>query len=154
MAVTSHDAAQRLTRHVDDTPGPRLLPLLGQEAQLACGLAAGCFTVAWSAALLDFFLRYCNAPRGPITTELGRSAYAVYVIHPLIVVPLVAAYLAILRGPWETEVDFPPGTSKSSTPMAEGKLVLGFATVMPLSLVLTWTVASGFRRLPVLRDIF
>ena len=74
---------------------------------LAFGLAAGCFTVAWSAALLDFFLRYCNAPRGPITTELGRSAYAVYVIHPLIVVPLVAAYLAILRGPWETEVDFP-----------------------------------------------
>ena len=120
----------------------------------AFGLGAGCFTVAWSAALLDFFLRYCNAPRGPITTELGRSAYAVYVIHPLIVVPLVAAYLAILRGPWETEVDFPPGTSKSSTPMAEGKLVLGFATVMPLSLVLTWTVAAGFRRLPVLRDIF
>lgn len=121
---------------------------------LAFGLAAGCFTVAWSAALLDFFLRYCNAPRGPITTELGRSAYAVYVIHPLIVVPLVAAYLAILRGPWETEVDFPPGTSKSSTPMAEGKLVLGFATVMPLSLVLTWTVAAGFRRLPGLRDVF
>ena len=28
---------------------------------LAFGLAAGCFTVAWSAALLDFFLRYCNA---------------------------------------------------------------------------------------------
>ena len=120
----------------------------------AFGLGAGCFTVAWSAALLDFFLRYCNAPRGKLTTELGRSAYAGYVILPLIVVPLVAAYLAILRGPWETEVDFPPGSSKSSTPMAEGKLVLGFATVMPLSLVLTWTVAAGFRRLPVLRDVF
>ena len=120
---------------------------------LAFGLAAGCFTVAWSAALLDFFLRYATR-RAALTAELGRSAYAVYVIHPLIVVPLVAAYLAILRGPWETEVDFPQGTSKSSTPMAEGKLVLGFATVMPLSLVLTWTVAAGFRRLPVLRDVF
>jgi hypothetical protein len=120
---------------------------------VAFGLAAGCFTVAWSAALLDYFMRYCNAPRGRLVTEHGRSAYAVYVIHPLIVVPLVAAYLAILRGPWDTQVDFPQGSSTSSTPMAEGKLVLGFATVTPLSLILTWTVAAGLRRLTVLRDV-
>jgi glucan biosynthesis protein C len=120
-------------------------------ALLALCVGAGVFSVAWSAAMLDTF-RLWSAPSSPLQRELGRSAYAAYLVHPLLVVPLTALCIALMRAAG-AEIDFPPKGSSSASPLAAGWLALGWAAVTSASIVMTWLVAAALRRLPGCRQV-
>jgi len=120
-------------------------------ALLALCVGAGVFSVAWSAAMLDTF-RLWSAPSSPLQRELGRSAYAAYLVHPLLVVPLTALCIALMRAAG-AEIDFPPKGSSSAAPLAAGWLALGWAAVTSASIVMTWLVAAALRRLPGCRQV-
>jgi len=138
------------------------MPACDAAADPACGgatltalvalcVGAGVFSVAWSAAMLDLF-RLWSAPSSPLQRELGRSAYAAYLVHPLLVVPLTALCIALMRATG-AEIDFPPKGSSSASPLASGWLALGWATVTSASIVMTWLVAAALRRLPGCRQV-
>jgi peptidoglycan/LPS O-acetylase OafA/YrhL len=87
---------------------------------------------AWGviAALLLLFRRWLNSP-SPLWDWLGRRAYAVYVIHPLV---LVSA--ALLLHSWQAPV------------------LVKFGVVGALSCLVCWLLSDPLVRLPGVRKIF
>jgi glucans biosynthesis protein C len=87
-------------------------------------LWVGLFSVSVSMTLI-LWLRDRKQPQGQIMAFAGSNSYAVYLIHPLILVPVT-----ILFAGWAL---FP---------------LLKFVIVLPLVLVLCFLTADGLRRIP------
>ncbi len=85
--------------------------------------------VAFSMTLL-LWLRDRKQPQGRIMALAGPNSYGVYLIHPLILVPLSVgfSYLAL-----------PP--------------LVKFVIVLPLTIVLCFLIADGLRRIPGMKTI-
>ena len=116
------------------------------------GGAAGVFCAGWCALLLDLFRRRCNGPRSRLATELGASAYAVYLLHPLVVVPLTVGYAALLRDALGVPVVFNPGHASASH-VGEPALWAGWAALTAAALAISWTLGAVVRRLPGCRAV-
>jgi glucans biosynthesis protein C len=89
----------------------------------------GLFSVSISMMLM-LWLRDQKKPRGRVMTFAGPNSYGVYLIHPLILVPISVAM---------SFLPIPP--------------MLKFVVVLPVVLVLCFLAADGLRRLPGVKAI-
>jgi glucans biosynthesis protein C len=92
-------------------------------------LWVGLFSVTISMTLI-LWLRDCKQPRSKLMAFAGPNSYGVYLIHPMILVPVTV---------WMTPVALHP--------------LLKFAIVLPVVVVLCFLISAGLRKLPGLRSI-
>lgn len=85
--------------------------------------------VAMSITVLAWFRDRLNR-QGQLTRAMSGASYAVYVLHPLLIVPLAIALSGL-----------------------HVSLVLKFVMVAPLAVVLCFAVGYTVRRLPLVRNI-
>jgi glucan biosynthesis protein C len=119
-------------------------------------VGGGVFAVAALVASLALFRARCGG-RSAASDFLNSHAFACYLVHPVVVVPLTGAFVVIARqrtgaGAFTnpTGVDFSDCVGGDG---AAGALLAGFAAVAALSLPLTLAVAVVARKLPLLRDL-
>merc|ERR1712137_1351235 len=88
-------------------------PLWAEIGFPALLILFGVACTVFSLAAVQLFKSHFNVT-GPRWKFLSQAAYGVYLIHPLVVVPLVGAYIALLRSRGE-HIEFPPGSTISSS---------------------------------------
>jgi len=119
-------------------------------------IAGGVFAVAALVAGLALFRARCGG-RSAAAEFLNQHAFACYLVHPVVVVPLTGAFVALVRQRTGSAGAFtsPTGVDFSDCvgDGAAGVLLAGFAAVAALSLPLTLAVAVVARKLPLLRDL-
>ena len=119
-------------------------------------IAGGVFAVAALVAGLALFRARCGG-RSAASDFLNSHAFACYLVHPVVVVPLTGAFIVLARQrtgdagafTYPTGVDFSDCVGDN----AAGVLLAGFFAVAALSLPLTLAVAVVARKLPLLRDL-
>ncbi|MBI4926220.1 MAG: acyltransferase family protein [Anaerolineae bacterium] len=89
----------------------------------------GLFSVSISMTLM-LWLRGSTAPQSRFMAFAGANSYAVYLIHPLILIPLTVALTPVALSP-----------------------LLKFAIVLPVVVGLCFLVAEGLRRIPGVKAI-
>ena len=126
-------------------------------------MAAGAYCVSISVLLLALFRARFNDD-GAWSLFFSRVSFAVYVLHPVVVVPLTAAFIVVVRAvngdasmrTWTVGsspiVDSPDcvamgGVSNSLV------LLIGCTTVSFLSVLLTYPLADVTRRLPGMKYV-
>eukprot|EP01084_Bolivina_argentea_P300324 517831_1 len=116
---------------------------------LLCGI---CCTVI-SLTIVQFGHAYLNFSN-KYTKVFSRSAYGVYILHPLIVVPVTYSYERILNAWKGQEYYFCDDTSVSKTHFSSNWLIwLGCVYSVCLSLLILWPLAWYIRQLPGLNKI-
>jgi hypothetical protein len=119
-------------------------------------VAGGVFAVAALVAGLALFRANCGG-RSAAAEFLNQHAFACYLVHPVVVVPLTGAFVVFARQRTGSSSAFtsPTGVDFSDCvgDGAAGVLLAGFAAVAALSLPLTLAVAVIARKLPLLRDL-
>ena len=92
-------------------------------------LWVGLFSVSISMTLI-LWLRDRKKPQSRVMAFAGPNSYGVYLIHPLILVPITVAF---------TPVQLPP--------------LLKFAIVLPVVVILCFLVSDGLRRIPGVKSV-
>jgi hypothetical protein len=128
--------------------------LLTIAVVLVLCVCGGAFAVAALVASLDLFRHRFDA-HTPASAFLAQHAFAAYLVHPVAVVPLTGAFIAIMRLSTGSSFFFPTGVDFSDClgANAEGALLAGFVVVTALALPLTLALAVVAKRLPLLRDL-
>jgi glucans biosynthesis protein C len=99
------------------------------ELSLAFSLLEGFLSVSMVISMLSWFRRRFNH-QGRLTRALAESSFAVYVLHPAIIIPLPLTLSDIKMN-----------------------LSLKFLLVAPIAIVLCYLTAYGLRKLPLARTI-
>merc|ERR1719433_2506226 len=146
---------------VGQTPAPTTTPSPTKEDNpvgeigflIAGSTITGPITAILCLTALEIFQSYFDYT-SPVTKFFANAAYAAYLIHPWIVVPLTYCFQLILEGPLDSVVYFAEGEgSYSKTVLKDGYLWMGWFFVAFLSQLITWPLASGLRRLPLFREV-
>jgi len=132
------------------------LPLL-----LALTTLAGAYAVCVSVALLDGFRAACgDAAPGPWRAWVAANSYAVYLVHPYVVLPLTGAFIAVARAGNKANdfggsswYDYRNTVACLGTRGGADWLLGGFAVVTALSLAIAYPAAAAVRALPGVRDV-
>jgi glucan biosynthesis protein C len=122
---------------------------------LVC-VAGGAFAVAALVGALALFRARCST-HSRVSALLASHAFAVFLVHPCVVVPLTGAFVALARlrtgdaraFSYSNGVDF----SDCVGPGAEGILLAGVLGISALALPLALALAALAKRLPVLREL-
>jgi hypothetical protein len=85
--------------------------------------------------------------------KLASSAYAVYLVHPLIVTPLTSAAVLVLDKSGQHIVFSGHSTTSSSVVHPHYLLWCAWACVVVLSLIFSWVSASFLRALPGFKEV-
>ena len=122
---------------------------------LALAALSGVYTFSMSITLLDLFQRLCAGTPSAPAQFLADNAYTAYIIHPVIVLPLTAAFVAVVRSQggvplnqWESSIDSYSCTVSGGGASEEYSLLLGMAILSLLSLVGTYALAPLVRSIP------
>lgn len=99
------------------------------ELSLAFSLLEGFLSVSMVIGILSWFRRHFNH-QGRLARAMAESSFAVYVLHPAIIIPLALALSGIKMN-----------------------LSLKFLLVAPIAIVLCYLIAFGLRKLPLARII-
>ena len=117
---------------------------------------SGILTPLLSYFVLAVFQRWADFSNAA-TRVASQSAYTVYLIHPLTVVPLTFSFAAILEAWTGVELLFGGGQVGgyfSGTDFGgDGRVWIGFWYTAVLSQLCTWPIAYKLRQLPGLRRI-
>lgn len=90
----------------------------------------------------------------PLSREIARSAYAVYIIHPWAIVPLTYAWVRIMEDREGESILFPDKLFTSHSCIDNEYLIwAGWAFVTIGSILTSWGVAVVLRRLPGFRQV-
>jgi len=113
----------------------------------------GLFCLDMSLAVLIIFQQWLNLET-KLSRILARSAYSVYLIHPVVITGVTAIFLEIYRD----DITFVPEEdgSRFAPPPGKGggdKYVMGYMVVLIVSHCIVWAVSYVLTRLPYLRDI-
>lgn len=146
--MPANDCGQPVDRGLNDLPPSFLGTLAGMSAFL------GIFSVCTSVALLDAFRTHCNK-RGPWATFFSEQAYAVYLLHPLVVLPVTCAAIAALRSLGGT-ISFDDSSVDSSSCLTSPEsrayesttLAVAFAAVLTASFAIVYPLAYAVRAIP------
>lgn len=116
---------------------------------------AGVYAVCISVVLLDFFRSICgHAPPSPLRLWLSATSYAVYVVHPFVVVTLTGAFISIIRATIRSPLDsWGVGTNDSTACIETWMLIVGLILVSILSPLITFPLAGAIRSLPCVRNV-
>ena len=134
------------------TPGLGLVGLL-----LVLCVCGGAFAVATLIAAVELFRSHADRET-PASRSLAANAYAAYLVHPVVVMPLTGAFVACVRVATgrasaftaASGVDFADCVTAGGSGGGGGAAVLaaGVLGVGVLSVPLTFAVAALARRLP------
>ena len=114
---------------------------------------SGIFTVVMSLTWIQFSHSYLNFSN-KVTNFFSKSAYTVYIIHPLIAVPVTWSFQLLLEVFDDTKLYFCKDTSVSKTHFKNNWLIwFGWVYAVVLSLLILWPLAWCIRKLPGLRLI-
>lgn len=126
------------------------------------GGLAGMGTLLLSALVLVFFQDFGNF-QNSITKFFSRSAYAVYIIHPFVLCPVLYVWIGILRSQYGIQIEFPFTKSSSVVPErsfssatdvgSDGLVLLGWFFVNVVTQLITWPLASLLTKIPGLNTI-
>lgn len=120
---------------------------------LVLNLLSGIFTVTFSLNVLLFFRRYFNFESAR-TKFFANAAYALYLVHPVVVVLFTWSYVAMLNARSSDTVVFALNSTRSSSHLTNDSLVWsGWIYTSAMSLFVGWPVASYLRSLPGLSNI-
>lgn len=112
----------------------------------------GYMTVGISTWMLAVFRRHFNIT-SPRWTFFSNAAYAVYLLHPFIVVPLTMLWVNILRA-CGIEVLFEHGSTASSSNLgSDGWVWAGYVFIAVTSQLVVWPLAHFFRQLPFICEV-
>jgi glucan biosynthesis protein C len=117
-------------------------------------LVAGVFCVDMCIATLQFFQQYANT-----TTRLSEAAYTVYLIHPLVITGVTAAFVEVYNHLYDKAIVFGDDDGPISTSQLEGPgegslhLFVGWLVVSVVSHLICWPLAWYLRRLPYLNQV-
>lgn len=126
-------------------------------------VAGGVYAVCISLVLIDWFRAHCEA-RGRWSSFLAQNAYAVYVMHPIVVIPATAAFIVVIRvakgdGAMRTwgDINGIPVVDSVDCVSTNGYdapvLLAGLLVASVTSLVVIYPLAHIVRRLPGLSQI-
>jgi hypothetical protein len=144
--------------YTDNTPRPD--GVVGGSVALvyfASLIFMGPVAVAISLAALDIFQQHANFT-GKRVRWLAAQAYAVYLIHPWVAVPVSWAFFQVSSAILGTDAPrfYPIDNATaplSCTQVGEGSLWLGWTCSTALSLLVVWPLASLLRKLPGAREV-
>lgn len=144
--------------YYDNTPRPD--GVVGDSVALvyfASLIFMGPVAIAISLAALDIFQQHANFTSKRVRW-LAAQAYAVYLIHPWVAVPVSWAFFQISSAVLGTDAPrfYPIDNATaplSCTQLGEGSLWLGWTCSTALSLLVVWPLASQLRKLPGAREV-
>ena len=147
----------------DDTSNPTSTTrrrMEGDEGAAIFGLFAltlsGLVAVTISVWMLALFRRKFNVT-SPRCKFFANTAYTVYLIHPLVVVPLTMLWVTILRNVFDIDVLFLKDVSqghRSATDVGSDGLVwAGWLFISISSQLIVWPLAHLCRQLPFTKGI-
>ena len=138
-----------------DDPNPSPDGPVLRTVGILFGFAAmsGVFTFTMSLCLLDFFRKYFS-----FTSErsvyMAGAAYAVYIIHPWAISPLLFVWIKIVEYMSGDDIYFVNGGVYSFTDVgSDVYLWCGFIFVSVISVPMCWILGGLLKKLPGLRDI-
>ena len=114
-------------------------------------LVAGVYCVDMSLVLLEFFQTHLDF-QNRFTKFLSDAAYTVYIVHPVFVVGVTSAWIAIYESRGNT-IEW--AGFCSVTPIEGGGLTLGMGWLASnvIAILLVWPFSWYLRKLPGLREI-
>jgi hypothetical protein len=120
----------------------------------------GMFCLDMCLCILEFFQSYCNY-HSVFTDNMSKSAYTVYLIHPLIVTLLTTVFIVIYDGLYANSTDerlaFNDSNCSSTTLIGPYKgsipLAIGFISVAIIANIILWPLSNSIRKLPYLNKI-
>ena len=117
------------------------------------GQLTALFCMSFSFVLIDFFQNHVNCANS-FTKFLGDTSYGVYLIHPLVVVPVTWSFLKLLES-WE-DIKFTyadKDNTFSLTCVDTWYLPLGFVYTLSLSVIGTYLASFLLKKLPLFREV-
>ena len=161
--VLSSQGGGSLLLH-DNECGTDVAPSTGAQSLESLGgvgllcILAGVFSVAALYAAIGLCSKYANESISCFTSFFVRTAFAVYVIHPVVVEPLTWAFIAYMRGPGGMGSNAFSGNSFSQNNFSDcipvEALYAGCAALTIVSLLLVYPLADIIRRLPFFSSFF
>jgi len=137
---------------LSSSDGAQTMPALSFALLPALGLT-GVACTAISFAELALFQKHANYQR-TMSKFFSDAAYTVYLIHPLVVVPIMWTYILLLDSLSNVKIEFPDQGSVSSTLLgSDGFIWLGWVYVSVLSQAIVWPLAWTVRKLPLLNQV-
>jgi hypothetical protein len=134
-----------------ELPGPNGV-VLGLIVALAIVLGVGCMAIM--VTMVDFFQTWCNF-QNTATKFLSSAAYAVYLIHPWVVVLCTRCFVYILEvADTDVRVYFEKGSTQSHSCLgSDANVWMGAIVTSAVIQVLVWPLAAGVRQLPGLKEV-
>mmetsp|Transcript_17538 Transcript_17538/g.27314 ORF Transcript_17538/g.27314 Transcript_17538/m.27314 type:complete len:618 (-) Transcript_17538:199-2052(-) len=116
---------------------------------LSIASVAGVFTTSFNFVLLDFFYRRLNFTN-KILTFLSNVSYVVYLIHPLVVVPLSYAWFEVIKEKTgKNSLYFHPTTTFTSSCVGgDDMLWKGWFFVFGLTIAILYPIGGLLRLIP------
>ena len=116
-------------------------------------LTSGIFTFTMSLCLLDVFRKYYSFT-SKWTAYMADTAYAVYIIHPWIICPLLFGWIKIIKEMSGEDIYFINGGVVSYTDVgSDGYLWGGFVVVGITGVPLCWIMGGLLKKLPGFKSI-
>merc|ERR1712146_638639 len=92
-----------------------------------------------------------------VVLMMMQAAYAVYIIHPIVLSAVMGVWIYILRHGFGIDVQFEEGTIPESfvseTPLSGGLIFLGWVFIVILTEAIVWPLSFFIRKLPVLNQM-
>lgn len=115
---------------------------------------AGIFAVCVSVTLLDLFRTLRGeAPPSKFHSWLSATSYAVYVVHPFVIIPLTGAFISIIRVTGNPIDSWGEQTNDATACIETWKLSVGLFVLSFLSPLITFPLAAVIRSLPFVKNI-
>lgn len=116
-------------------------------------LLSGVFTFTMSLCALDFFRKYFSFTSDR-SAYMAGAAYAVYIIHPWVITPLLFVWIKIVEHMTGEDIYFVNGGVFSYTDVgSDAYLWGGFVFVSVFALPACWLLGGKLKKLPGLRDV-
>merc|ERR1712217_99395 len=116
-------------------------------------VVSGAGTMIMSLGMMQFAEKYWNY-RSEWSKFFNVHAYAVYLIHPLVVCPVTFTWTFVLKAINGVELEFCKDSVTSLTHFGGNYLVyIGWFYTVVLSLLIVWTVAWCLRKIPGMNKI-
>ena len=130
-------------------PMPRWFVILtsSQSGAMASFFYWGVCGMATFLAMLDFFSKFCNRKPGALGAAIVSAAYPVYLIHPIVITPLLLLYVSIMHTEHGVDFMYSEDTEESMTDLGNDAYVwLMWAFLVVGSLAIVWPAAWVLRQ--------
>ena len=118
------------------------------------GIVTGIFCIIFSMVLLDFFRQNCNV-KNSATIFFSSTSYAVYLIHPPVILIFTYAWIKIMRS-YDSDIDltyFHDENESSTCLNSERNIWFGWIFVVMTTLSAVYPLGYVIKKLPIARGI-